>query len=142
MIKKLGDDKVKFNLALSLHAPDDKKRSTMMPINDSNSLKALTEALNDFYFKTRNKITFEYILFDGVNETIRDAENLVALCKRVPAKVNIIEYNPVDKVKFNKSKAEKRERFIEYLESNGVTAKVRLSRGKDIDAACGQLANK
>ncbi|MFN3939140.1 MAG: 23S rRNA (adenine(2503)-C(2))-methyltransferase RlmN [Chitinophagales bacterium] len=141
-IKQLGDDGVKFNLAVSLHAADDKKRSALMPVNDANNLQTLIDALNYFYAKTKNKITFEYILFDGINETAEDARNLVKLCRRVPAKVNIIEYNPIAQADFNKSKEEQREKFIAYLEQNDIVAKVRRSRGKDIDAACGQLANK
>ncbi|MBP8917261.1 MAG: 23S rRNA (adenine(2503)-C(2))-methyltransferase RlmN [Chitinophagales bacterium] len=142
MIKKLGDDDVKFNLALSLHAADDIKRSKLMPINDANNLNDLVEALNYFYERTGNSITFEYILFDGINESIEDAKNLVSLCARVPAKVNIIEYNAIREADFHKSKEEQRERFISYLEQHKVVAVVRRSRGKDIDAACGQLANK
>ncbi|MBP9796924.1 MAG: 23S rRNA (adenine(2503)-C(2))-methyltransferase RlmN, partial [Chitinophagales bacterium] len=142
MIKKLGDDDVKFNLALSLHAADDIKRSKLMPINDANNLNDLVEALNYFYEKTGNSITFEYILFDGINESMEDAKNLVSLCARVPAKVNIIEYNAIREADFHKSKEEQRERFISYLEQHKVVAVVRRSRGKDIDAACGQLANK
>ena len=142
MIKKLGDDNVKFNLALSLHAADDKKRSALMPVNDANNLAELTEALNYFYAKTKNRITFEYILFDGINETPEDAKNLVKLCRRIPAKVNIIEYNPIAQADYHKSKEEQREQFISYLEKHDIVAKVRRSRGKDIDAACGQLANK
>ncbi len=142
MIKKLGDDDVKFNLALSLHAADDIKRSKLMPINDANNLNDLVEALNYFYEKTGNSITFEYILFDGINESMEDARNLVSLCARVPAKVNIIEYNAIREADFHKSKEEQRERFISYLEQHKVVAVVRRSRGKDIDAACGQLANK
>lgn len=142
-IRKLGDDGVKFNLALSLHAADDTKRSKLMPVNDSNDINSLVEALNDFYEKTGGRITFEYILFDGINETPQDAENLVRLCRRVPgARVNIIEYNPIAEADFRKSLEAQRERFIEYLEKARVVAKVRRSRGKDIDAACGQLANK
>lgn len=141
-IKKLGDDNVKFNLALSLHAADDVKRSKLMPVNDSNNLNELVHALNYFYEKTGNKITFEYILFDGINETMEDAKNLVALCTRVPAKVNIIEYNSIREADFHKSKEQQREQFISYLESHKVIANFRRSRGKDIDAACGQLANK
>lgn len=141
-IKQLGDDGVKFNLALSLHAADDVKRSALMPINDANNLHTLIDALNYFYTKTKNKITFEYILFDGINETAEDAKNLVKLCRRVPAKVNIIEYNPIAQAHYNKSKEEQREKFIAYLEQHDIVAKVRRSRGKDIDAACGQLANK
>lgn len=142
MIKKLGDDKVKFNLALSLHATTDEKRNALMPINEQNNLEALIDSLNYFYELTGNKITFEYILFSGVNESVEDAKRLVELCKKVPAKVNIIEYNPIEQASFNKSKNQNREKFIAYLEKNRVTATLRRSRGKDIDAACGQLANK
>lgn len=142
-IRKLGDDGVKFNLALSLHAADDVKRSKLMPVNDSNDINSLVEALNDFYAKTGGRITFEYILFDGINETAEDAENLVKVCRRVPgARVNIIEYNPIAEADFRKSLEAQRERFITHLEKARVVAKVRRSRGKDIDAACGQLANK
>ncbi|MBC8047858.1 MAG: 23S rRNA (adenine(2503)-C(2))-methyltransferase RlmN [Fimbriimonadaceae bacterium] len=142
MIRKLADDKVKFNLALSLHAADDIKRSELMPINDSNNLTDLVQALNYFYDRTKNVITFEYILFDGINESLTDAKNLVKLCRQTNAKVNIIEYNTIQEADFHKSKKEQRENFIAYLEDQGVVAIVRRSRGKDIDAACGQLANK
>ena len=142
MIKKLADDGVKFNLALSLHAANDTKRDTIMPINESNNLNALVDALNYFYQLTKNKITFEYLLLSGVNDSIDAAKELLELCKRVPAKVNIIEYNPIDNADFIKSGESQSERFINYLETHRVTAKVRRSRGKDIDAACGQLANK
>jgi 23S rRNA (adenine2503-C2)-methyltransferase len=142
MIKKLGDDQVQFELALSLHSANNAKRSKMMPINDSNPIEDLVEALNYFYEKTGNKITFEYILFDGFNDSMNDARELAELCKRVPAMVNIIEYNPVAGVPYRKSSEKKREAFVNYLERHGVITRVRLSRGKDIDAACGQLANK
>ncbi len=142
MIRKLGDDQVRFNLALSLHATTDEMRNTLMPINEQNTLPVLVEALNYFYEQTKGKITFEYILFNGVNESIEDAKRLVELCKQVPAKINIIEYNPIQGANFTKSGKEQRERFVAYLENKGVTATVRRSRGKDIDAACGQLANK
>ncbi len=143
MIRRLGQDKVRFNLALSLHHTTDEARSRIMPINESNSLDALVDALNDFYAETGGRITFEYILFDGLNESLADAERLVQLCRRVPgARVNIIEYNPIEQADFKKSEADRREAFIAHLEENRVTAKVRRSRGKDIDAACGQLANK
>ncbi|MBI1191844.1 MAG: 23S rRNA (adenine(2503)-C(2))-methyltransferase RlmN [Bacteroidetes bacterium] len=143
MIRRLGDDEVRFNLALSLHHTHDEARSKIMPINESNSLDALVDALNYFYDKTGGRITFEYILFDGLNESKEDAERLVQLCRRVPAaRVNIIEYNPIDMARFQKSEQQRRERFVDYLHQHRVTAKVRRSRGKDIDAACGQLANK
>ncbi len=142
MIKKLGDDQVKFNLALSLHAANDDKRNTIMPINESNSIKNLTEALTYFYKKTGNKITFEYIVFNGFNDTIEDAKDLLKFCKRVPSKVNIIEYNPINEADFKNAEQDAIEKFAKYLENNGVTVNIRRSRGKDIDAACGQLAIK
>jgi 23S rRNA (adenine2503-C2)-methyltransferase len=142
MIKKLGDDGVKFNLALSLHAANDEKRNTIMPINESNSIKNLTEALTYFYKKTGNKITFEYIVFNGFNDTIEDAKDLLKFCKRVPSKVNIIEYNPINEADFRNAEADAIAKFAKYLENNGVTVNIRRSRGKDIDAACGQLAIK
>ena len=142
MIKKLGDDGVKFNLALSLHAANDEKRNTIMPINESNSIKNLTEALNYFYKKTGNKITFEYIVFNGFNDTIEDAKDLLRFCKRVPSKVNIIEYNPINEADFKNADQDAIEKFANYLETNGVNVNIRRSRGKDIDAACGQLAIK
>jgi 23S rRNA (adenine2503-C2)-methyltransferase len=142
MIKKLGDDEVKFNLALSLHAANDVKRNRIMPINESNNLETLTEALQYFYNKTRNRITFEYIAFRDFNDSMDDAKELLAFCKKVPSKVNIIEYNPIDADEFQKAETDKINRFCAYLERNGVITKVRRSRGKDIDAACGQLANK
>ncbi|XZF12698.1 23S rRNA (adenine(2503)-C(2))-methyltransferase RlmN [Chitinophagaceae bacterium MMS25-I14] len=142
MIRQLGDDEVKFKLALSLHAPTDAQRNEIMPINESNNLKVLIEALNYFYQKTGNEITFEYILFKDFNDSLEDAENLVKICRQVPADlVNIIEYNPIDNAKFEKPDEETADRFMHYLESKRVNARLRRSRGKDIDAACGQLAN-
>jgi 23S rRNA (adenine2503-C2)-methyltransferase len=142
MIRKLADDNVKFNLALSLHAADDAKRNQIMPINEQNNLQALIGALDYFYKKTRNRITFEYITFQNFNDTLEDAANLVKICKRIPARVNIIEYNPIDNAPFEKSAEQNIDRFAQYLSDFGVAVTVRKSRGKDIDAACGQLANK
>lgn len=142
MIKKLADDEVRFNLALSLHAADDKKRSSIMPINDQNNLSVLMEALTYFHNKTGNRISYEYIAFDGFNDSIQDAKNLIAFCRQFPVRVNIIEYNNVSGVKFEKSSEERLDKFAKYLSNNGVRVTVRKSRGKDIDAACGQLANK
>ena len=142
MIKKLGDDEVKFNLALSLHAANDIKRNTIMPINESNSLEALSEALSYFYQKTKSKITFEYIVFNNFNDNIEDAEELFQFAKCVPSKVNIIEYNPIKEASYLKAEKDKIDKFQEYLENKGLITKVRRSRGKDIDAACGQLAGK
>jgi 23S rRNA (adenine2503-C2)-methyltransferase len=143
MIKQLGDDGVKFKLALSLHAASDAKRNQIMPINETNNLKALIEALNYFYKKTKNKITLEYILFNNFNDSLKDADDLIKIYRQVPADlVNIIEYNPIDFAKFEKPSEERVEQFMTYLEKNKVNARLRRSRGKDIDAACGQLANK
>jgi 23S rRNA (adenine2503-C2)-methyltransferase len=143
MIKQLGDDKVKFKLALSLHAANDRKRNEIMPINESNNLQALVEALNYFYKETKNEITLEYILFNNFNDSLADADDLIKIYRQVPADlVNIIEYNPIDFAKFEKPSEKKVEEFVAYLEKNRVNVRVRRSRGKDIDAACGQLANK
>jgi 23S rRNA (adenine2503-C2)-methyltransferase len=142
MIKQLADDEVKVNLALSLHAANDDKRSSIMPINDQNNLKTLGEALNYYYSNTKQRITFEYIIFKDFNDDIEDAKQLLKFCRKVPSKVNIIEYNSIDGSEFQQAESVKVDRFAKYLESNGVVAKVRRSRGKDIDAACGQLANK
>jgi 23S rRNA (adenine2503-C2)-methyltransferase len=142
MIKKLGDDNVKFNLALSLHAANDAKRNHIMPINESNTLDTLAESLNYFYDKTGSRVTFEYIVFKDFNDQIQDAKELHEFCKRVPAKVNIIEYNPIDGSEFQQTTPERLEAFRSYLDRNGIIVNVRRSRGKDIDAACGQLANK
>ncbi|MEZ5017213.1 MAG: 23S rRNA (adenine(2503)-C(2))-methyltransferase RlmN [Flavipsychrobacter sp.] len=142
MIRQLGDDEVRFKLALSLHAANDFKRNEIMPINESNNLKELIDALNYFYQKTKNEITFEYILFKDFNDDISDADELVKIYRQVPADlVNIIEYNPIDKADFEKPDEAKVDEFMRYLESKKVNARLRRSRGKDIDAACGQLAN-
>lgn len=142
MIMKLADDKVKFNLALSLHAANDKKRNYIMPINESNSLAALAEALKYFYDKTGIRITYEYIIFKDFNDKIEDAKELAEFCKITPCKINIIEYNPIDDGEFQQANSENVDRFANYLESKNLVVSVRKSRGKDIDAACGQLANK
>ena len=142
-IKQLGDDKVRFKLALSLHAANDRKRHEIMPINDTNNIKSLIEALNYFYKQTKNEITFEYILFNNFNDSLQDADELIKIYRQVPADlINIIEYNPIDFAQFTKPSEEKVAAFMQYLEKNKVNARLRRSRGKDIDAACGQLANK
>ena len=143
MIKQLGDDNVKFKLALSLHAATDAKRHEIMPINDTNNIKSLIEALNYFYKKTGNEITFEYILFKDFNDSLKDADELIKIYRQVPADlVNIIEYNPIDRAQFKKPDEAVVEKFMNHLSKNRVNARLRVSRGKDIDAACGQLANK
>jgi 23S rRNA (adenine2503-C2)-methyltransferase len=142
-IRQLGDDKVKFKLALSLHAANDTKRHEIMPINDTNNIKSLIDALNYFYKQTGNEITFEYILFKDFNDSLKDADELIKMYRQVPADlINIIEYNPIDFARFEKPEEPKVQAFMEYLEKHRVNVRLRRSRGKDIDAACGQLANK
>lgn len=142
MIMKLGDDEVKFNLALSLHAANDEKRNKIMPINEHNSLAALREALRYFYNKTESRVTYEYIVFNGFNDELSDAKELAEFCKTIPCKVNLIEYNPIEGAEFVNAKEDKIDAFKNFLESRNIIVNVRRSRGKDIDAACGQLANK
>ena len=142
MISKLGDDEVRFNLALSLHAANDEKRNHIMPINETNSLDNLAQALQHFTEKTGSRPTFEYIAFKDFNDSIKDAQELVNYCKKVKSKVNIIEYNSIDGSDFIQTSKERLLAFTQHLEKNGVICNVRHSRGKDIDAACGQLANK
>ena len=142
MIRKLADDEVKFNLALSLHTADNEKRNNIMPINESIDLTKLEEAIKYFYDKTGTRVTYEYILFDGVNDTLEDANQLVNFCKKAPCKVNLIEYNQVDGFPFKKSSNKKTNNFIEYLEGRNIIVNLRKSKGKDINAACGQLVNK
>ena len=143
MIRQLGDDKVKFKLALSLHAANDQKRHEIMPINDTNNIRSLVDALNYFYKQTGNEITFEYILFRDFNDSLKDADELIKIYRQVPADlVNVIEYNPIENAVFEKPDDDTIQKFLKHLEKNKVNARLRRSRGKDIDAACGQLANK
>lgn len=142
MIKKLGDDQVKFNLALSLHAANDTKRNEIMPINEQNSLKSLAEALRYYFAKTKNPVTYEYIVFNDFNDGLEDARELAKFCKHVPCKVNLIEYNPIKFADYRNAEEDKIEAFADYLRKRSIVVNIRRSRGKDIDAACGQLAVK
>lgn len=142
MIRKLGDDEVRFNLALSLHAASDEKRNTIMPINEQNSLKALADALKYYFSKTKNPVTYEYIIFNDFNDTLQDAEELAKFCRHIPCKVNIIEYNPISFADFQNAETDRTDEFAAYLRKHGINTNIRRSRGKDIDAACGQLAVK
>jgi len=142
MIKKLADDDVKFNLAVSLHSAIDETRSKMMPINEKSNLSDLLESLQYWYAKTKKQITFEYVVWKGINDKKKDIEALVAYCKKVPSKVNLIEYNAIEEDGFKQADPKAIAFYVRELERNNITVNVRRSRGKDIDAACGQLANK
>lgn len=142
MIRRMADDDTKVNLALSLHAADDRKREEIMPINEQNNLASLMEAIAYFHQTTGNRISYEYIAFDGFNLSEEDARHLAGLCRQFPVKVNIIEYNPVDGVGFQRASEQDVNQFARYLRQKDIMVTVRRSRGKDIDAACGQLANK
>lgn len=142
-IKKLADEDLKINLALSLHVANDEKRNKIIPVNRRNPVGELVEALKYYHEKTGSRITIEYILFKGFNDSIEDASQLAKFCKNFPVKVNIIEYNPVERSFLERAENEEMERFVEFLrEKINIIVNVRRSRGKDIDAACGQLANK
>lgn len=142
MIKKLADDNVRFNLAISLHTSDDKKREEIMPINKSINLEELKESIKYFFEKTGTRITYEYILFKDINDSLDDAHELVKFCKSTPCKVNLIEYNSVDNIPFQKASNNKTEKFINFLNEKNIIVNLRKSKGKDINAACGQLVNK
>jgi len=149
MIKKLADDEVKFNLAVSLHSAIDEIRSKIMPFSESFPLADLRESLEYWYKKTKSKISFEYVVWKGINDNKESIDALVKFCKYVPCKVNLIEYNPIDdgehdcqQASFQQASEESINAYIKALEVNDIVVKVRRSRGKDIDAACGQLANK
>jgi 23S rRNA (adenine2503-C2)-methyltransferase len=142
MIKKMADDEVKFNLAVSLHAALNETRSSIMPINDTNPLEELADALRYWYQKTKSKVTYEYVVWKGINDTEEHARALLKFAKVVPSKVNLIEYNPIDDGEFQQASDETLNMYMDLLEKNGITTRIRKSRGKDIDAACGQLANK
>ena len=142
MIIKMADDGVKFNLAVSLHSAIDETRSRVMPINEVNNLEALTDSLKYWYQKTKRLVTYEYVVWKGINDKKVDAEALVKFCKIIPSKVNLIEYNPIDDGMFQQADDSAIGTYVKLLEQNDIVVNVRRSRGKDIDAACGQLANK
>jgi len=142
MIMKMADDQVKFNLAVSLHSALNHVRSSIMPINDTNSLEELADALRYWYQKTKKKVTYEYVVWKGINDSREHAEALLKFAKVIPCKVNLIEYNPIDDGEFQQASEASLAMYMDLLERNGITTRIRKSRGKDIDAACGQLANK
>jgi 23S rRNA (adenine2503-C2)-methyltransferase len=142
MIVKMAEEEVRFNLALSLHAAQDEKRSEIMPINDTNNLDDLADALSLWYERTGNRPTLEYCVINDINDEPEEAKALVAFARKFPCKINLIEYNPIDLAPYEASPMQKVDAFKDYLEKHKLIVNVRRSRGKDIDAACGQLANK
>ena len=142
MIKKLADEKLKVNLAVSLHSANNLKRSEIMDINNSNDLESLKESLIYFYSKTKIKITYEYVLLNDFNDNIKDAQELIQFSKIVPSKINLIEFNNVENSKFKKSTNKKTTEFMSMLKKENIVVNLRRSRGEDVNAACGQLANK
>ena len=142
MIRKMADEEVKFKLAVSLHSAIDDIRTSIMPFNATFTLADLRESLQYWYSKTKSRITYEYVVWEGINDQQKDVDALVDFCKFAPSKVNLIEYNPIDDGEFRQASNNAIERYVNTLERNGITVTVRRSRGKDIDAACGQLANK
>jgi 23S rRNA (adenine2503-C2)-methyltransferase len=142
MIKTLADDRIKFNLAISLHSASNSKRDILMPLNKKIKLDELRESVRYFYDKTGSRITYEYILFKEMNDSIEDAKKLVQFAKASPCKINLIEYNTVDDLPYQKSSNKVTENFIKYLQEQSIIVNLRKSKGKDIAAACGQLVNK
>lgn len=142
IIKKMADEEVKFNLAVSLHSAIDEVRTKIMPFNEHFPLKDLRESLEYWYAKTGKQITYEYVVWKDINDRTEDIDALVKFCKYVPSKVNLIEYNPIDDGEFQQAPDAAINAYVNALERNNITVTVRRSRGKDIDAACGQLANK
>ena len=142
MIKKMADDAVKFNLAVSLHSAIEATRNEIMPFTKNFPLTELRESLEYWYAKTKSKITYEYVVWKGINDDKASIDALVKFCKYVPCKVNLIEYNAIDDGDFQQASEQATKDYITALEKNNIGVKVRKSRGKDIDAACGQLANK
>ncbi|MFL0079501.1 23S rRNA (adenine(2503)-C(2))-methyltransferase RlmN [Tenacibaculum maritimum] len=142
MIQKMADDEVKFNLAVSLHSAIDEVRTAIMPFNSKMNLESLKEALIYWYEKTKRMVTYEYVVWDGINDRKEDIEALIKFCKYIPCKVNLIEYNPIDDGAFQQASSAAINNYISNLEMHDIVVNVRRSRGKDIDAACGQLANK
>ena len=142
MIKKMADDEVKFKLAVSLHSAVEEIRNEIMPFTKNFPLTDLRESLEYWYRKTKSKVTYEYVVWKGINDDKKSIDALVKFCKYVPCKVNLIEYNPINDGMFQQASEEATNAYIAALEKNNIVAKVRRSRGKDIDAACGQLAGK
>ena len=142
LIRKMADDQVKFNLAVSLHSAIDHKRTGIMPFNATFGLDDLRSSLEYWYKKIRKKVTFEYVVWEGINDTQEDIDALIRFCRKIPSKVNLITYNSIGDTTFRQASEAVIAQYTTSLEAAGITVTIRRSRGSDIDAACGQLANK
>ena len=142
MIRKMADDQVRFGLAVSLHSARQNVRAEIMPFSDKFPLEELADAIQYWYEKTSQMVTYEYVVWEGINDTKTDIEALLKFCQFAPSKVNLIEYNPIDDGMFQQASSTAIDLYVSMLEAKNITVTVRRSRGKDIDAACGQLANK
>ena len=142
MIMKMADDQVRFGLAVSLHSARQNIREQLMPFAVRFPLRELAEAIQYWYSKTYKKVTYEYVVWNGINDQDEDIKALVDFCKMIPSKVNLIEYNSIGDEEFLQAEKDRIEAYETSLEANRIIVTVRRSRGKDIDAACGQLANK
>ncbi|SFH91732.1 23S rRNA (adenine(2503)-C(2))-methyltransferase RlmN [Halpernia frigidisoli] len=142
MIKMLADENIKVKLALSLHSAIEKKRNEIMPFSDKFPLTDIMDSLKYWYEKTGNIVTFEYCVWKNINDGDEDIKALIKFCKQIPSKVNLIQYNPIGDGKYDQCNKAAEDNYVRQLEKNGITVMIRRSRGGDIDAACGQLANK
>jgi 23S rRNA (adenine2503-C2)-methyltransferase len=142
MIRQMADEGLGVKLAVSLHSAIDQTRTSIMPFNEKLNLRELRSSLEYWFSKTNSRITYEYVIWEGINDQEKDIDALIRFCRFAPAKVNLIEYNPIDEGSFKQASPQAVQQYVNRLESAGITVTIRRSRGQDIDAACGQLANK
>lgn len=141
-IYQLAEENIQCTLSISLHATDNKKRSSMMPVNNTYPIEKLLQACKDYIAKTNRRISFEYALAKDNNDNLEDAKQLVKLLKGMLCHVNLIPINKIENGKFDKSSNENIMKFRDYLNEHGIVATIRRELGSDIDAACGQLRRK
>lgn len=142
LIEKLADENLKVKLALSLHSAIEEKRNQLMPFSVKFPLTSIMESLSYWYQKTKSRITLEYIIWKGINDGNEDIKALIKFCKSIPSKVNLIQYNSIEGGKYSQANSNIIQNYVTALEQENIIVKIRKSRGDDIDAACGQLANK
>ncbi|QYN50100.1 23S rRNA (adenine(2503)-C(2))-methyltransferase RlmN [Apibacter sp. ESL0404] len=142
LIEKLADENLKVKLALSLHSAIEEKRNQLMPFSVKFPLTSIMESLSYWYQKTKSRITLEYIIWKGINDGNEDIKALIKFCKSIPSKVNLIQYNSIEGGKYSQANSNIIQNYVNALEQENIIVKIRKSRGDDIDAACGQLANK